>query len=272
MRTLIRYGTLTCAVILGACGTEPNAATPLLDADVAQVVADNTGEDVDIMREPVFFTTMTGFGPIAAPPATGPGAGEFRPANCPFNPATNRLECPVITHGALTITRSYAFWDASNAVQQAFDALLTAKANIQTTVDGERTLPNWSGSVHRSRDMTATGLAGEETQRTWNGTGQSEIQRSKHTENGAERSYNISCDLTVTNVVVPVPHGEDSWPLSGTITRHCVVTFVGGPRDGQTVERTVTITFNGTQTVTVTIGDKTFDIDLKNRHRGAHGG
>ena len=70
MRTLIRYGSLTCAIILGACSTEPNGATPLLDADVAQVVADNTGEDVDIMREPVFFSAMTGFGPIAAPPAS----------------------------------------------------------------------------------------------------------------------------------------------------------------------------------------------------------
>ncbi len=272
MRTLIRCGVLTCAVALGACGTEPNLATPQLDADVALVVADNTGEDVDIMREPVFFSSMAGFGPIASPPAIGPGFGEFRPANCPFNATTNRLECPTITRGNLTITRSYAFWDAANAVQQAFDALTTAKANIKTTVDGERTLPNWSATVHRSRDFTATGLAGEETQRTWNGTGESEVNHSRHTENGPERSYNIACDLTVTNVVVPVPHGEDSWPLSGSITRHCTVTFVGGPRDGQTVEKTATITFNGTQTVTVTIGGKTFDIDLRSRHRGEHGG
>ena len=59
MKTLIRYGALTCAVILGACSkdaTGPDAQTPLLTADLAVVTADAAGEDVDIMREPVFFT------------------------------------------------------------------------------------------------------------------------------------------------------------------------------------------------------------------------
>ena len=272
MKTLIRCGAVLCAVILGACSGDSTGtqATPLLNADVATVIADNTGDDVDIMREPVFFVAM----PIgAAGPSLGPGSGDLSPANCTYNATTQRVECPVVTRaGTLTVTRSYAFWDANNVVQNHYDAALTAKANIQTHISGDRTGEFWSGSIDRTRDMTVTGLVGTETQRTWNGTGESEVDRSKHTDNGPERSYNITCDLTVTNVVVPVPHGDDSWPLSGSITRHCVVTFVGGPRDGQTVERTATITFNGTETVSVTVGDKTFDIDLKTRHRGQHGG
>ena len=88
-------------------------------------------------------------------------------------------------------------------------------------------------------------------------------------EGGAERSYNLECTLTVENVVVPVPHGEDVWPLSGTITRQCTVTFVGGRRAGQTVTRTIVVNFNGTQNVILTVGDKVFDLDLKLRRRAA---
>jgi len=101
---------------------------------------------------------------------------------------------------------------------------------------------------------------------TWNGTGTSTATRSRHRDNG-DRSYDISCTLTVVNVVVPVEHGGDRFPLSGTITRACTITFTAGPREGQTVQRTAVVTFNGTQTATLTIGDKTFDIDLKSRNR-----
>jgi hypothetical protein len=266
MKTLIRCGALTCAVVLGACSQDSTGtqATPLLNADVATVVADNTGDDVDIMREPVFFVAM----PLGGP-ALGPGNGDLNPANCTFNASSQRLVCPVVTRaGTLTVTRSYAFWDANNVPQDHYDAQLTAKANIQTEIVGERSGESWSGSIDRSRDMTVTGLAGTETQRTWNGTGTSEVTRSRHNDSGEERSYEINCTLTVANVVVPVPNGDQRFPLSGTITHHCTITFDGGPRDGQTVERTAVVTFNGTATATVTVGDRTFDIDLTNRHRG----
>ena len=263
MRTLIRCGALTCLVMAGACSsdiTDSDTATPLLNADIAQVAADGTAEDVDVMREPVFFPSMPGF---------APGQGDFRPANCPFDAGSGKLVCPTINHNGITITRSYQFWDAANAVQQAYDALTTAKANIVSSIDGARTLPNWEATIERDRDMTATGLAGTETQRTWNGTGSSHVTHSRHTEDGPARSYDLECSVVVTNVVVPVPNGTEVWPLSGTITRTCTVEFVGGPRDGQSITRTATVTFNGTQTVTMTVGDRTFDLDLKNRHRGA---
>lgn len=263
MRALIRCGALICAIGLGACNSDntgPDAATPLLDADIAQVAADATAEDVEVMREPVFFTAMAGL---------VPGTGDFRPANCPFDAASGKLVCPTITHDGVTIERSYTFWDAANVVQQAYDANTTAKANLQSSLEGSRSGLNWEASIGRERDMTATGLAGAETQRTWNGTGSSHISGSRHREGGEERSYNLECTLTVANVVVPVPHGEEVWPLSGTITRQCTVTFVGGRRDGQTVTRTMVVTFNGTQHVILTVGDKVFDLDLRLRRRAA---
>lgn len=262
MKALIRYSALTCAVILGACSestTGPDTNTPLLTADLAVVAADATGEDVDIMREPVGFQSFSA--------ALAPGNGDFNPAGCVYNTGTQRLVCPPQTReNTLVVTRSYMFWDALNVVQQAYDPLLTAKANIQTSIVGTKTGDHWTATINRSRDLTVTGLLGDETQRTWNGTGTSSATRSRHTE-GAERSYDISCTLTVTNVVVPVQRGDERFPLSGTITRVCTITFDGGPRDGETVTRTLVVTFDGDQTATLTIGDKTFDIDLKNRHR-----
>ena len=271
MRGLVRSTALAAVIILAACGQDtnsPDAATPLLNADLAAAAADQVGEDVDIMREPVFFPSMPfGVGP-ALSPALGPGGGEFTPPSaCTYNSSTQRLECPTTTRGSLTVTRSYQFRDANGVAQDHYDAQTTAGANIQTEVSGSRSNDEWSGTVDRSRDMTATGLVGDETQRTWNGTGHSEITRSKNTDEGSERSYDLNCETTVTNVVVPVPHSDEHFPLSGSITIHCTVAFVGGPRDGQTVERTVTITFNGSETATATVGDKTFDIDLKTRHR-----
>lgn len=265
MKTLIRCSVIACAIGLGACSQDASGpqATPLLNADIATVIADNTGDDVDIMREPVFFISL----PLGGP-ELGPGSGDLNPANCTYNSSTQRLDCPSTTRGSLTVTRSYAFWDANNVSQNAYDAQLTAKANIQTRIVGERSGESWSGSVDRSRDMTVTGLAGDETQRTWNGSGTSAVTRSRHNDSGDERSYDLNCTLTVTNAVVPVPRSDERFPLSGTITHHCVISFVGGPRDGQTAERTATVTFNGTATATVTVGDRTFDIDLRTRHRG----
>jgi hypothetical protein len=263
MKPLILYGALTCAVILGACTQDTTApddsATPLLTADLAVVTADAAGEDVDIMREPVGFPSMA--------PSFAPGNGVLNPVNCTYNTETQRVVCPpFIRDNGLVVNRSYMFFDANNVVQQAYDALLTAKANVQSHITGDKTVGRWSATIDRLRDMTVTGLAGDETQRTWNGTGTSTATRSRHTDDG-DRSYDISCTLAVVNVVVPVEHGSDRFPLSGTITRVCTITFTEGPRNGQTVTRTAIVTFNGSQTATLTIGDKTFDIDLKSRTR-----
>ena len=278
MRTLIRFGALTCVAVLGACGGDSTGPAtdrqlPFLAGDLAVVAADGVAEDVDVMREPVYFVVMPFFAPGA--PAFdggtgGPGFGAFRPVNCPFDAATGRLVCPTISHDGITINRSYAFWDASNAVQQAFDQDLTAKANIQTSFVGTRSGEFWSGSVDRGKDLTATGLAGAETERTWNGTGHDKVHRSHVSEGGETRTYDLDCSVTVSDVVVPVPNSLTTgpwFPLSGSITRTCTITIVGGPRDGTTIQRTVTVTFTGGSTATLTVGDRTFTINLINRDR-----
>jgi hypothetical protein len=269
MRTLIRFGALTCAAVLGACSGDATSTSidqqiPSLASDLALVAANGTAEDVGIMLEPVSFTAMPFFATASFDGPVLSLAGNFRPANCPFDATSGRLVCPTITHYGITINRSYAFWDASNAVQQAYDTITTAKGNVQTSIVGTRTGDEWSATVDRGKDLTATGLAGAETQRTWNGTGHDKVNRSRVTEAGETRTYDIDCSVTVSDVVVPVP---PAFPLSGSITRTCTITIVGGPRDGTTIQRTVVVTFNGNSTATLTIGDKTFTVDLTTGRR-----
>ena len=112
---------------------------------------------------------------------------------------------------------------------------------------------------------TATGLAGNETQRTWNGTGDGQVSHSRHSDNGETRTYDMTYDTQVQNVVVPFPRTADSWPLSGSIARHVVVKIVGGPHDGETRDRTTVVTFNGTELVPIQVNGKTYTLDLKTR-------
>jgi hypothetical protein len=65
--------------------------------------------------------------------------------------------------------------------------------------------------------------------------------------------------------VVPVPGSESPWPLSGTITRHWVITITNGPNGDATRERTVVVTFNGTQFATITVNGETSELDLGTR-------
>jgi len=75
----------------------------------------------------------------------------------------------------------------------------------------------------------------------------------------------------INDVVVPYPRTEEGWPISGTIVRSISVTWTTGSGETETREREVTITFNGTQFVPVTVGDEEFTMDLSFRKFGPRG-
>jgi hypothetical protein len=267
-----KSGLLVLSVLAAACGegaTDPtDEAVPTLNADVAAAVADGVGDDVETMRD-LNFGLRTGF--LFLP------MGMLQPRNCPWNSASGWHECEPREHGPFTIERRYAFFDAGGATQEVFDAILTASIQVQRSVDGsierETEGGSISGEAHHERDLTVSGLAGAETQRTWNGTGQSEISRTRVNDNRGSRTYELSVDVEVDDVVVPHPRNDDQdpWPLSGTITKHVEgsVTVNGETR---TFERTVVITFDGTQFVNAVVngsgGRGSFVIDLANRRLG----
>ena len=253
MNTLTRNAALGLLLSLAACNADgtnspdSDQLTAPMDRAIARSSGDIAAQDVELMG--------AAGGPLGMALAAGSSAGD----DVPFR-------CGTHTRDALTIVRACTFKDAAGTTQNGYDPVTTASAAIHVVITGSVTRENWNETdVNRVRDLAVTGLAGAETQRTWNGTGTGSSNRERHTEGGETRNYKAASTLTVTNVVVPAPRTEDSWPLSGTITRHVVLTVVGGPNDGKTRERTVTITFNGTQLVPLQVNDKSFTFDLKTR-------
>lgn len=252
-------------VVAAACSssdmTSSTADELVITADVATAAADGMAEDVDV---------MTGMDGSIGNSTFLVGPGDFRPGltGCTF--AGGTFTCPATTHNGLTVTRTVTLLDASGAAQSAYDALLTASIHVVANVAGDATHGPWSASVSRHRDFTITGLAGTETTRTVNGTGNETVTHSRDTTN--PRAYDLTCSSGVTNVVLPVhtADGGNGWPLSGTITRTCTVSITAGPHAGETRTRTVTITFNGTSTATATVNGTTFTIDLSGHTATRH--
>jgi len=259
MRTTIYAAAALLA--LAACSDSPTGTvTPLaadITADVATVSADITAEDVDVMAG---MNGLTGNFSASLVDGMSPPMGPGNVGGCGFG--GGRWTCPANSANGLTITRTVQFFDATDAVQQAYDADLTARMEIEAILTGDVTRGPWTATIDRSRDFTFTGLAGTETTRTLNGTSTSEASRSRIAGASGTRSYLMTESATFANVVIPVrAEGVAPWPLSGTVTRIVTVT----PDGGTPVVRTVIITFDGTATPDATVNGEPFELDLAQR-------
>ncbi len=164
-----------------------------------------------------------------------------------------------------TVTHTATFFDADGNEQEARDPLTTASIHLVIESTQEFSRDSWSGTGTRSRDLMITGLEGEETTRTVNGTGSGSVTRSQHTDADGTRTYDMSSTSVIEDVIHPVPRTEDAWPLSGTITRDVTINVINGPDGDVTKSRTVVITFNGTNLATMTVGGETFEVDMSTR-------
>ncbi len=159
-------------------------------------------------------------------------------------------------------SRAVSFFDAAGDPQDAYNPLTTASIRILIEMSGAVERDGWTATIVRSRDVTVSGLEGEETERTWNGTSSTDVTRSQHTDENGTRTYEMSGAGTIEDVVRGVPRDENPWPTSGTITRSITVVITNGPNGDVTHERTVVITFNGTQFATLTVNGEEFEVDL----------
>ncbi|MCL7962160.1 MAG: hypothetical protein M8860_04845 [marine benthic group bacterium] len=223
----IRFAWMACAaLVLTACGDdEPTSAPSLdatIDADLAMVSADATIEDVHALRD-------------------ARNGGSFMAER--------------------SGSRSVQFFDAMGTEQAEYDELTTESIYLTMEMDREIERDGWSASVSRTREMTVSGLEGVETTRIVNGTGSEEITRSRHSDDRGFRTREITGTRTIEDVVHPVPMDENSWPLSGTITRNMTVT-VTTDQGTRTHSREVVIIFNGTQFPEMTVDGEPFEVDL----------
>lgn len=233
---LLATGTFLAILALGACddtSTDPGVVLDDLDDDVALLAADAVQEDLDVMNTVV---------PLGGALALADNVSEF------------------------TRTRTVTFFDVDGLEQDAYDALATESIHSILELSGERSRDGVEFTVERYRDMWVTGLAGEETQRTWNGEGSEDRSRIRIQDGATVRSYTFSGDFLIDDVVRALPRAENPWPLSGTVTRSLTieVTTENGTR---TVNREVVVTFDGTSTATISVNGELYDLDLASRDR-----
>ena len=264
------------ALLVAACSADSTSPIQISADDVNQAAvisaSDATAEDVSILsasdmtmsggavQSRAGSTLMLSRIPVTGAPSYSWTFGD----GCTYSASTGRFTCPPISAGGLTLNRDYAFFTAAPAPQSAYDASTTASANFHVTVAGVHVADFGADTVNRDRSLTVSGLAGAETSRSWSGTGTRDDHGSR-TEADVKRSYHVSDAVTVTNVVVNLPRSTNPWPASGTITRQITGTASitrNGVSKSFSVDRTVTITFDGTQYATVTVGANTYKLDL----------
>jgi len=239
MKTWMRPFAMVAALALGAGACEDGATNTNdfddegLRMDAALVAADGMFQDIAHMQSPEVWRGIGG-----GPQPVG-----------------------IEIQGSTKFTRTVEFVPGPG-----YDPMETTEMHIVSELEREVTHTFWSAEIERFRDMTVSGLYGEETERIWNGTGTGDVFKSRHPEEGAVRTYDMESSATITDVIRALPRAENPWPLSGTITR---VIHVVRTEDGVIVaERdiTTTITFNGTKDVKLVVKDgnttEEFDIDL----------
>ena len=263
--------TFVAALALVGC-TETSGLDALDDLalrDMAIVAADATVEDVTMWAQPLGFVQ-------GGPASGGPGIGE------PGDPGSGRAGGPGPPGGGRgfggpeSSTTTEAFFDAAGNPQSEYDAVTTARIDVITIVAGQVERENWSAVIDRERQITFTGLEGEETHRTANGIGTSEVRRSRHTDDG-DRTYDMSGSVTFVDVVAPVPGSDPRWPISGTISRSMTSVRTDVDGSSETREMEMTITFDGDQTAMVVVNGEAMEIDLsaqagRRPMRGRRGG
>lgn len=223
---------------LAACDSSTAPAEDTFDftGDMALIVADAVAEDLAVMA----ISLPVG---AAVSDAVAASAADF------------------------SRTRTRTFFDETGGEMDRFDALLTASINTVTETSGEATRRDIEIMIARERDMTVSGLLGEEVERTWNGTGSQDRSRVRTSDEIGTRSYLLTGTSATTDVVRSLDREVQPWPLSGTIARSIVVEVTNGPNGDETRSVDATLTFNGTRFATLILNGETFEVDLAERGR-----
>lgn len=189
------------------------------------------------------------------------------------------------TPAAIEVVRTRTCFDALGAEQTACDATTTASivltvtknGSISRSHEGPRGTEQLTAAVHQARDLTISGLAGDETSRTHDGDGTSRdtvtIVRTGEDVTLTRRIATASDD-TVDAIVFNLPHASNPWPVSGSVIRNASgtleVTAVGpnGERhESRSWSRRVQVTFpaDNQGNVVIQINDQTCNLNLVTR-------
>lgn len=246
---------------IAACADSTSPGTRISDAQLTADAASDAGDaTVFDIAQMIGSEEQAG----AAPASAGTLGLSSAAAVCAYSSGVGRFLCPtVVTPDGLTLNRSYAVF-AGGVAQAAYSASATDSMNFQTHLEGSLTRGLRSAWFNHTRTMTVSGMAGAETQRTWNGTGV-RSDSSSVTENSVARRSKFQSVDAISNVVFRIPRSANPYPLSGTITHDIAVSSTVERAAGnytRSAARHVVVTFNGTSTAAMTVGSKSCTLDL----------
>lgn len=171
---------------------------------------------------------------------------------CTFSSSTGRIICPDFVRNGLTISRSYALYDAADNAQQKRDSN-TVKINAQIWARGTVEKDSAKVTIDRKSDLTATGVQRSSPNRTLNGTEQGTSTIEHRTSRGKVTSAVVFGDTTI-NLVIPKEDSPRKWPLSGTVIHsHSGTRTVEGHDGSRSFSYRAVFEYDGSATVKVTI-------------------
>ncbi|MEO8910710.1 MAG: hypothetical protein ABI408_10850 [Gemmatimonadaceae bacterium] len=183
----------------------------------------------------------------------GPFGAFDEDDSCAFSTTTNRLVCGPVTHGGLTVIRSFSFLDASGAVQQAFVRGTTNTVNVQRNVDGTRNHHETATStVSSSSDLTVSGLATGSTQRTVDSKAAGTESTTGTKDGVAFTAVRVAGDTTA-GLVIPIQDGSPTFPTAGTVIRQMQATITNAGGTPSMSSRREVVTYDGSSTAKVVI-------------------
>lgn len=217
-------------------------ALALVLAAAVAACSDSTGPDLvnldDVLTE---VSDVEGYSTMGATLGGAPmmPSHTSAPGPCNFVAASQSFVCPPVTHGGMTMNRSYQLLDASNSPMSAFNPATTAAVKTIMDMSGAPTMPaGVTATITHHSEQTVGGLL--TGTRTLTGTATS---RYIVTTDAQVDTMNTT---TATNLTLPTRASGSRYP-SGTVTTQMSSSI----RPGTGI--TVTTTFNGTSTATMTM-------------------
>jgi hypothetical protein len=274
-RSIRRYtvGAVVLALGMAACSSEsstgPGLSVPTADIDrgIATDVGEAIGTSVDLM---VLDEAATGASASVLTPAPGASLAVqgSASANCSGPDASGWFTCDATTWRGLSVTRQVRFWEGTNHALR-WDAARTDSVNHRRTVSGSSTANgNPARTVWFNHADTATMVVkrGATTvQHVWTGTGARRDSAST-VRGDATHQYHYTAFDTATAVTFNLPRSQYPWPQSGTVVHNVTTLFTaqsGARTYSKTLTRRAEVTFNGTRTVTLKVGELTCTLDLQ---------
>jgi hypothetical protein len=230
---------------LAAC-TDLNAPSDLTDAQMAADLAASSGDAI----------------------ATDIGQAVLNEGSFAGAPAFNAAGMAEDT-SSFTVARTRTCYDAQDGVVQCGPGAVSMRVTVQ--IDGTVQRGNFSGIIHRTRDMTITGLGSGSTTRTHNGVGTSNDTTTFTGTRGTRHAEESASD-SIIDLAFHLPHSSNPWPISGQIIRNVDATITLTRPDHSTVtrsiDRRVVVTFppDAQGSVAIQVGDLSCSLNLVTHH------